>query len=121
MKLTTETALDLIAHERAPKYRGATGPNKAVRCADGFRVSVQASSMHYAHDSSGGEAPYWSLDPEIVYPFVSFELGYPTECVPCWPDDVDDGVWGFVPRETVAQILEAHGGVVAWGPLAGDA
>lgn len=127
--LTTEMALDLIAHERAPKYRGTTGPNKAVHCADGFRVSIQASWVHYSHDSEGKRpdllskrlcSPRNDLATDAVHPFVSFELDYPSEDVPGWPD-ADDSVWGYVPRETVAQILDAHGGVVAWGSLAGDA
>lgn len=116
MKLTTATAVEMVAYERAPRPTGRS-VNQAIVCADGFTVSVQASSMHYAHDSSG-EAPYWNLgtDPQIAYPFVTFEVGYPSENPPAdvWDEYDSGGVWAWVPREVVADLLDLHGGAVGW-------
>ena len=112
--LTTETAVEAIAWERAPRYPGSW-VNCRVVCADGFTVSVQASNRHYAEDSSG-RAPYWTgANPE--YPFIAFEVGHPTEDPApkrVWSKYDSGGVWAWVPRRVVANLLKYHGGAVAW-------
>jgi hypothetical protein len=116
--LTTSLAMDAIAWGRAPRYPKRS-VNRRIVCVDGYRVSVQASDMHYANDSHpSGEAAYWrGNDPEIAYPFVTFEIGgvdsdpAPAEA---WDEYDNGGVWAWVPRQVVADLLDAHGGAVAW-------
>jgi hypothetical protein len=116
--LTTALAVEAVAWERAPRYPGRT-VNLRVVCADGFSVSVQASNMNYAEDSHpSGKAAYWrGLDAEPVYPFTSFEVGYPSadpEPVDVWAEYDNGGVWAWVPRQVVADLLDLHGGAVGW-------
>jgi hypothetical protein len=116
-EMTTDIALGLIAHERAPRYPRRK-VNRRVVCADGFKVSVQASAMHYAHDSSG-KAPYWDLDFDATpaYPFVSCEIGNPSEDldgVTALAEHDADGVWSWVPINVVRDLLDAHGGVTGF-------
>lgn len=116
--VTTEHAIGAVAYERAPRYKGRT-VNRRIICADDFRVSVQASAMHYAHDMCG-EAPYWSLEDEgcVAYPFVTFEVGHATggEVGPAevWSQYDSGGVWAWVPARVVSDLLGAHGGAIAW-------
>lgn len=114
-ELTTPLALDAIAWERAPRYAGRT-VNMRICCADGYRLSVQASHMHYANDATGG-APYWKGDDSTVYPFTSFEIGAVDrnpEPADVWDEFDSGGVWAWVPRAVVADLLDLHGGAVAW-------
>ena len=89
-------------------------------CADGFAVSVQASPMCYANDSRPGEdnAPYWrGNDPKVEYPYTTFEVGNPTadpEPAQVWDEHDSGGVWAWVPRQAVADLLDMHGGAIAW-------
>jgi hypothetical protein len=114
--LTTALAVEAIAWERAPRYPKRT-VNRRVVCADGFAVSVQASRMHYANDQSA-EAPYWGTDDDpIFYPFATFEVGNPSaDPTPAevWDEYESGGVWAWVPREVVADLLDSHGGAVSW-------
>lgn len=107
--LTTTAAIAAIAYERAPRPRGGS-VNFRVVCADGFKVSIQASQMHYAHDSSD-KAPYWKgLDPEIAYPFTTCEIGNPSGPLPDeWDEWESGGVWAWVPVDAVARLLDLHG------------
>jgi hypothetical protein len=114
---TTGRALDAIAWGRAPRHDWGS-VNLRVVCADGFMVSVQASPMHYAHDQQG--APYWrDPDPEVAYPFKTFEIGNPSSAPKprsAWAEYDNGGVWAWVPREIVAALLDNHGGAVGWEP-----
>ena len=71
-------------------------------------------SYHYASDSSG-RAPYWT-NAAPAYPFTSFELGGLDEGtdLPTLAEWESGGVWAWVPREPVAELLNSHGGVIAW-------
>ncbi|MCM0622188.1 hypothetical protein [Nocardioides bruguierae] len=114
----TEQFVEAIAWGRAPRYP-SRNVNYPVVCADGFTVSVQASSWHYANDSHpSGRAAYWRTctdDEQVVYPFTTFEVGYPTDTLPdSWEEYGGGGVWAWVPREKVAELLALHGGAVAW-------
>jgi hypothetical protein len=121
MTLTTELAIEAVEYERAPRHPGRT-VNRRIVCADGFKVSVQASTRHYANDSSG-EAPYWKPDPApgqmpvVAYPFTTFEVGNPTsdpEPAEHWEPYDSGGVWAWVPPQLVAELLDTHGGAVGW-------
>lgn len=89
--LSTARAVEAVAWGRAPRYKKRT-VNRRVVCADGFKVSVQASAMHYANDSHpSGEPAYWRMDDvEPAYPFTTFEVGNPSgplEPADVWEDD----------------------------------
>ena len=113
--LTTQIAVEAVAWGRAPRYDGGS-VNSHIVCADGFTISAQASDMHYAQDSHvSGEAAYWrGIDAEPVYPFVTFELGAAHEALPELDEWESGGVWAWVPRQVVADLLDSHGGAVAW-------
>jgi len=80
-------------------------PCKKIVCADGFTVSVQASTSHYCtpRDNDG--------------PYSEVELGYPSEPVEAWMEYAEHSdrptmtVYGYVPIEVVEVVLEYHGGV----------
>jgi len=111
--MSTKEVLDAIAYERAPRRPGSR-VNIPIRCADGFTVSVQASDMHYANDGDGTTSPYFGIDRAPEYPFVTFEVGYPSAPPPkTWRKYDSGGVWAFVPRRAVHLLLAAHGGVSA--------
>lgn len=118
--LTTTAAVEAVAWERAPRYPKRT-VNRRIICADGFTVSVQASPMHYAHDSGEDDdrSPYWrGIDPEVYYPFTTFEVGNTSEADLSALAEWDaGGVWAWVPRQVVADLLDAHGGAVGWEGL----
>lgn len=83
---------------------------KPVVCADGFRISIQASSAHYSVPRAKARA------------YRACELGYPSE-----PDDLikeyadlrlgennyTDTVYGYVPAKVIQALLEKHGGIVS--------
>jgi len=115
--LTTAMAIGAVQWERAPRYNNGF-VNRPITCADGFTISVQASSRHYANDSDPErDAPYWRTgirDAAPTYPFTTFELGYPSGDVPELAEWDSLGVWAWVPRQVVADLLDTHGGAVSW-------
>lgn len=87
---------------------GAMGtPIKArLKCADGFMMSVQASSYHYC-------------TPRVdAGPHINFEIGFPTEreelLMPYAeePNRPTETVYGYVPADIVDQVIAKHGGYV---------
>ena len=78
-----------------------------VVCKDGFSVSIQASAGNYSEprDDDG--------------PYVSVELGYPSEpdhLIMKWadtPNDPTKTVYGWVPSEVVIELLQKHGGWIS--------
>ena len=75
-------------------------------CADGFNLSIQASSMHYCipnEDLSDGN-----------YSKVSYLSEEVEEFLPFAEDDEAPlaTVYGYVPVETVDAVLAKHGGIV---------
>lgn len=81
-----------------------TSLREVVVCADGFRMSVQASRYHYCSPRTD--------DAEI---YTSVEIGFPTTCdlflAPFMSADGD--VAGWVPATIVHAIIELHGGMVS--------
>ena len=72
----------------------------AIKCSDGFEVSVQASKTHYSR-------------PRLNYgPYSHVEAGYPSLPVPEWDKWEQDGIYPFIPIEIVDQVLEEHGGII---------
>jgi hypothetical protein len=83
-----------------------------VVCADGFEMSVQASSGHYCSPR------------DDVGPYGTVEVGFPTAKDPqlekfaedpdaeiCKDSGTVQTVYGWVPAETIRQIIESHGGI----------
>jgi hypothetical protein len=73
---------------------------------DGFKVSIQASEMHYCTPRQSGLDFYSSV-----------ELGYPTEreeIIMPYAEDTDDPtntVYGYVPIDIVDRMVTRHGGI----------
>ncbi|NEG85063.1 hypothetical protein GQQ15_06255 [Pantoea agglomerans] len=82
-----------------------------VKCADGYSVSIQASSSHYCDPRE----TLWD-----VQCYSSFELGYPSAADDALMEYVEDAerptdtVYGYVPREVVEQVIASHGGIVGF-------
>lgn len=80
-----------------------------VKCADGYSVSIQASSRHYS-------TPRETI--QAVQHYSEFELGYPSladDVLLEYAEDADtptDTVYSFVPREVIEQVIATHGGIV---------
>ena len=76
-----------------------------IECADGFSVSVQASSFHYCSPRTNTDS------------YSSVELGYPSEADDLImeyakeQDNPTETVYGWVPIEIVQQLIEKHGGI----------
>lgn len=77
-----------------------------IVCADGFRLSVQASKTHYClpRDNEG--------------PWEQVEVGYPSQRVEEFMPYIDgdehrptDTVYGYVPVGLVIATIDAHGGI----------
>ena len=79
-----------------------------VTCADGFTVSIQASSTHYSEPRTDTAPAYDSV-----------ELGFPSR--PCVfirdyaedPENLTGTVYGWVPAQIVRNMIAAHGGIVS--------
>lgn len=92
-----------------PLYPGGRvyrSPIDAIVCADGFRISVQASEHSYC-------SPRVTEDTE----YREFECGFPSGPVPTlqqWKEgDGDDtrSVYGYVPVQVIVDLVNSHGGI----------
>lgn len=81
-------------------------------CADGFRISIQASQYHYCAPREDGQIDYKQV--ELGYPSVREEmiLDFAED-----PDDPTNTVYGYVPVGVVDEMLEKHGGITAYRSL----
>jgi len=79
-----------------------------VTCADGFNVSIQASSHHYCEPRSDTAKAYQSV--ELGFPSMACEVikGYAEN-----PRDLTGTVYGYVPARIVRKMIAAHGGIVS--------
>ena len=88
------------------KKAGATR-NKRVICADGFEMSIQA---HFG--------AYCSPRIDNAEKYTSVEVGFPSEREPMLIDFADEPsnptetVYGYVPVQTVTNVIAKHGGIV---------
>jgi hypothetical protein len=79
---------------------------RPITCADGLKLSVQASFSHYCTPRNS------------VGPWVAVEIGFPSERVEEFmeyaenPDDPTDTVYGYVPVEVVEAVVNNRGGIV---------
>ena len=82
--------------------------NKAVKCADGFTMSVQAHAGAYCSPRMAGAPEYRQV-----------EVGFPSMEEPLlmdWAEDADkptDTVYGWVPVQVVTNVIAKHGGMVS--------
>ena len=78
---------------------------QAVKCADGFSMSVQAGRGLYCSPRND-EGPYSEV-----------EVGYPSWACPCLTPFAEDPerpaqtVYGYVPADKIVKCIEAHGGI----------
>lgn len=79
-----------------------------IVCADGLAFSVQTSSHHYCtpRDDRG--------------PWTEAEVGFPSERIEEFlpyidgdPETIDptSAVYGYVPLDLIAKVIDAHGGI----------
>ena len=81
-----------------------------VVCADGFKVSIQASELHYCSPKVSGL--------NVIYTLV--ELGFPNEeeeLIAKWQENPRSerptyDVYPYVPAEVVSMMIAKHGGMV---------
>ncbi len=78
-----------------------------IVCNDGFSISVQGSSNHYC-------SPRENLTDEA---YAEVELGFPSVADDLIADyaeddeDLTDTVYGWVPIDTVEELVKKHGGI----------
>ena len=88
------------------KEAGATR-NRRVICADGFEMSVQAHATAYCSPRIDDADKYTSV-----------EIGFPSEREPLLIDFAEEvnkpteTVYGYVPVQTVTNVIAKHGGIV---------
>lgn len=77
-----------------------------IKCADGFTMSVQAGETHYCEPRTD------------TGPYRSVEVGYPSSKEDLlmeyaeMPDQPTKTVYGWVPSETIWDVILKHGGRV---------
>jgi hypothetical protein len=82
--------------------------NEPIVCADGFSMSVQASSHSYSTPRVDGALRY-----------THAEVGYPSEreiLLMRWAEDEDaptDTVYGYVPVQVIYTVCAKHGGILS--------
>lgn len=81
-------------------------PLEPVVCADGFRMSVQASSFHYCSPRTN-EGPWTSVEIWCCGCVPEFEA---TQLYPTGGEEP----YERVPVEVVAQVIDSHGGFAPW-------
>lgn len=92
-------------HIRNNKMENRSHVAKPIICADGFKVSVQASKHHYCSPR------------EHYAEWASVELGFPSEAddlIQEYAEDPDrptETVYGYVPIDIVARLVIKHGGI----------
>lgn len=102
--MNAQNLCDLINGKRTGgRWESVVVPR--IVCADGFSLSVQASSMHYCAPREDDQKFYSTV--EVGYPSAPVE-----ELMP-YADDASEPtetVYAYVPTEVVAQIIYRHGG-----------
>ncbi|MBR3762212.1 MAG: hypothetical protein IKK59_05660 [Lachnospiraceae bacterium] len=74
-----------------------------VMCADGFKISVQASRMHYC-------TPRATLAEGADY--KALELGFASHKDELIEDYCEGLIYPYVPVEFVDKLIEKHGGIM---------
>jgi hypothetical protein len=105
MDAKAQRHLDDLQTYLATREPGQWRALQAVRCADGFTMSVQASSAAYCEPRSDNG------------PWDAVEIGFPNRIEPLlWPyaesREWTETVYGYVPIGLAAAVIELHGGAV---------
>lgn len=83
----------------------------AVRCADGFTISVQGGTWHHYCTPRSEHGQFTSAYDEV-------ECGFPSEAEELLfnyaedPSDLTGTVYAYVPIELVEEVIQKHGGIV---------
>ena len=80
---------------------------KAIKCADGFSMSVQASESHYCSPRVTGLGFYNSYEVGWLSERDGLLMPYAED-----PERPTETVYGWVPASIVATVIAKHGGVV---------
>lgn len=92
--------------ENAPKLPSSINIREPLECADGFKISIQASEFHYS-------SPRENVDPSY---YEAVELGFPSEpdeLILSYaedPEKLTETVYGWVPVSLVDELIKKHGG-----------
>lgn len=78
-----------------------------VICADGFEISIQASSSHYCEPRDNYAEKYESVELGLPNGKEDLIMDYSED-----PDYPTGTVYAYVPVEVVDKMLEKHGGIV---------
>lgn len=93
-----------MKNNRATDWKGV----KRLHCNDGFSMSVQAHDGAYCSPR---------VDPDKTSYYYTVEIGFPSDkedLIMQYVEDYDrptDTVYGYVPIEVVAAVIEKHGGI----------
>ena len=101
---------DLLKKEKASKnsdnifaaMMAMRGIRPEAVCADGFKMSIQASDGHYCRKNNDGS-------------YASVEIGFPSAfeiLLDDYADDCNDAIFGYVPLNVVDAIIAKHGGIL---------
>jgi regulator of replication initiation timing len=114
--------VDLIDEE----FEASKNPHKPrIVCADGFSLSVQASSFHYCLPREDGPPDWWNYFEEVEVGYIKKKDGEPISLDPTprwkqWREYVlEDGtcsVYAYVPVDDVLEFIASHGGAVESNP-----
>ncbi len=97
-----------------------------IVCDDGFTMSIQASAHHYCEprqnffevEKESGSNQFETVIDYNIY--THFEIGFPSEEEPLlieYAEDISNltgTVYGHVPKQLIEQVIEKHGGAVAF-------
>lgn len=92
-----------------------------IHCADGFRISIQASNTHYCLDKDGNRPGFLGMSLNTVHhaPYTAFEVGFPSARPEPWHQWVEyadnkenptESIYSYVPLEMVEALIYRHGG-----------
>ena len=71
----------------------------AIKCKDGFTMSVQDSEHHYCNVGVSSEVGFPSEQEELLMPYVE-DKDRPTETV-----------YAYVPNSIIEKVIKKHGGL----------
>ena len=82
--------------------------NEKVVCADGFTMSVQAGATQYCSPRENGAESYTEVEVGFPNREESLLKQYAED-----PNDLTGTVYGWVPRQTVVNVIAKHGGMLS--------
>jgi hypothetical protein len=88
--------------------RGTRRPVDRIKCADGFSISVQASSTHHCTPRND------------IGPYTHVEIGFPSEVEPellPYREGPDEIVYVQVPIHSALALINKHGGLAPVTPV----